>query len=233
MRVAQMEWIFWYLNLAADSVYLIAPLGFALWLVYRLIGLVVPRSKYLALPFVLIGLIGAYAITAFPGYNYQIEKQKQAVDLPHVIAHVPSTRTQLYNPITWIWPQPTSFIFVMPTEADYMMGTTDYMFGGNENTFRLNISYFDYDSNVEQENYYEYTANCSEKRHSILGAAEDGVMRWLVDNEPMGAADYKRYCETDYTSQFEILQCMRKVLESGSEEVTETAIIQAGQKCQY
>ena len=69
-----MEWIFWYLSLAADSVYLLAPLVFSLWLVYRLFRLVVPKSKYLAVPFVLIGVIGGYTIEAFLGYNYKIEK---------------------------------------------------------------------------------------------------------------------------------------------------------------
>lgn len=227
-----MEWIFWYLSLAADSVYLLAPLGFSLWLVYRLFRLVFPKSKYLAVPFVLIGVIGGFAIEAFPGYNYKIEKQKKAADFPHVIAHVLSTRSAIYNPITWIWEQPTGFIFVSPTEVDFLNGMKNYEFGADENTFMVSLSNFDYNSNVEEQEYnLEYHANCPEKLQSVSGPDSEGVMRWLTFNEPMGEWEYERHCETDYTVQFNILQCMRKVLESRSTEATNSAIVLAGQEC--
>ena len=227
-----MEWIFWYLSLAANSVYFIAPLVFSLWLVYRLLCLVVPKSKYLAVPFVLIGVIGGFAIEAFPGYNYKIEKQKKAADFPYIITHVPSTRSAIYNPITWIWAQPTGFISVRPTEWDFVNGKRDYEFGADENTFMVSISNFDYNSNVEEQEYnLEYDANCAEKLQSVAGPDSEGVMRWLTFNEPMGEWEYKQYCETDYTVQFNILQCVRKVLESRSTEVTNSAIVLAGQEC--
>ena len=56
-------------------------------------------------------------------------------------------------------------------------------------------------------------------------------MRWFKFNENMSSCDYDRYCEEDYTEQFTVLQCMKKLLESSSGEITQTAIVAAGQQC--
>ena len=145
-----MDWITWYLNMAGTSMYFIAPLGFILWLVFRLFRFVFPNVRYLTVPFVLLGVVGFFAIETFPGYNYQLENQKKAAGYPHVKAHVLSYRISVYNPFTWIWEQPNGYLFVRPTEADYLMGRKDYKFGADENTFMVELSTFDGETKVKE-----------------------------------------------------------------------------------
>tara|TARA_X000000950_G_C13634908_1_gene545123 strand:- start:22 stop:735 length:714 start_codon:yes stop_codon:yes gene_type:complete len=226
-----MEWLLWYFELASGSVYFIAPLGVLLWLVYRLFKIFMPNSSYLPVPFVIIGVAGFCFIEAYPGYNFQLKKTAEAAKYPHFKAHVLSQRIAIHNPITWIWSQPTGYAFVRPTEANFMVGHKEYSFGAEENTFLVKLSTFDYENSKEDEIDFEYKAACKEKIHSLSGPDNAGVMRWLKFNEPMGELDFKIYCETDYSVEYEVLKCMRKILEKSTSDINENAIEEAGKSC--
>ena len=152
-------------------------------------------------------------------------------DFPQVKSHVLSWRGAIYNPLTLVWSQPTGYLFVRPSPADYLMGRRDYEYGADENTFMVELSTFDYEDNSEEKFRYEYTANCSAKLYSTSGPNSDGIMVWFKTNEPMGNWDYARYCEANYEPEFNIMKCIREVLKNKSGEVREADVVVAAQQC--
>jgi len=227
-----MDWVFWYINMAANNVYFLLPLGFLLWLLHRLFKLIFPYGKFLAIPMVFIGIIVLCFIMAFPGYYYELSKTKEMKNYPFVKSHVLGMRGSIYNPITWYRMQPTGYTFVRPTQLNFPIDHRNYKFGADLNTFLVQVSTFDYQTNKENKTNFQYAAQCSENLYSISAPDDKGFLRWIEFNKPMGPLDIKIYCDTDYTPEFNSLVCSSKILADNNISVpTDAEIINASRNC--
>jgi hypothetical protein len=232
--VYNMGWLEWLLINASNNIYFMLPFAgcfYGLYLITKHLMLKRPNKDFGLLEggFIIFGIVGFLFLDAYPRIIHaQTVAERQQI-FPNEKSFKISASGS-FNPITWLIGSAAHVHFISPTFFDPTQGRNAYKHQAIENTFMVNVLRFNSDENISEYSFYEYAVDCKDRVFSVSGPDKDGVMRWLESNQSLSDRQNFRFCESDYTTEFEKLKCMQNHL-SVIDKVDNDAIRNAGQMC--
>lgn len=229
-----MEIIDWVLVNASSSVYILFPLGAALFGIYKVIRYFLPNKKedtfgIVELAFIPIFIFGFFFIDIYANFSFMNKMEKRAAANPNERLFEVN-KSVSYNPFSWLYDQVTVYHTVAPLPANPINGVAGYDFKNTSNDFYLNVAAYDNDKKTSKFSSYWLQIDCKNRVQQVNKADEQGVWRIIEREEKLETFEINRYCETNYTKEFEAFNCMQDMADNAG-SVDKEARILIGQSC--